>query len=62
MISKTSESGADAPPAIPSSGVVTVRVAHQAVGENGRTFLKGETFETTPARRAALGSLVIPHS
>lgn len=40
-----------------SSGTVTVRVVGQAVGE-GKVYHKGETFETTPDRAAALGSLV----
>ena len=41
-----------------SPSLVTVRVTGQAVGENDAHFTKGETFETTPERAAALGTLV----
>jgi len=58
MISKTAESGAGVPPAIQDPATVTVRVVRQAVGENNRSYAAGETFETTPSRRAALGGLV----
>ena len=54
MISKTTE---DAPQA-PAPGTVTVRVLGQSVNENARVHHKGETFDTTPERRASLGNLV----
>lgn len=40
--------------------LVTVRVLAAALGENGTTYLKGETFETTATRAAALGDSVEP--
>lgn len=57
MISKTSD-GAVTPAVHTVPATITVRVVGQAVGENNRAYLKGETFDTTPERRAALGALV----
>lgn len=37
---------------------VTVRVLSAALGEGDLTFLKGQTFETTADRAAALGDSV----
>jgi len=42
------------------SGTVKVRVVKQPIGEDGKHYAKGETFETTPERAAALGPLVEP--
>lgn len=38
--------------------LVTVTVTGQPVCEDGNHYAKGETFETTPERAAALGDLV----
>lgn len=38
--------------------LVLVKVTGQPVGEDHGTYSKGETFETTPERADALGSLV----
>jgi len=40
------------------STTVTVRVTGQRICEEGVGYAKGETFETTPDRAEALGSLV----
>ena len=40
--------------------LILVRVTGQAVAENDEHYTKGQTFETTPERAAALGSLVEP--
>ena len=37
---------------------VKVRVLCNALGEDSSTYLKGETFDTTPDRAAALGDSV----
>lgn len=37
---------------------VTVQVVGMSVGEDGGTFHKGDTFETSAERAAALGPLV----
>jgi hypothetical protein len=41
-----------------SSPVVTVRVLCNSLGEGGFTYSKGDEFETTEARAAALGDSV----
>ena len=46
-------SAAEAP-----SGLVTVKVKSQPIGETQGTFFKGETFATTLPRAVALGRLV----
>ncbi len=48
----TPEAPADAPK------LVTVAVTGQPVCEDGNHYAKGETFETTAERAAALGDLV----
>ncbi|WP_193214936.1 hypothetical protein [Luteolibacter marinus] len=48
-LSKPDESGAP---------TVTVRVTGQPVGEDGAHYAKGETFQTTAERAAALGAYV----
>lgn len=45
-------------PTASEPSLVTVRVTGQAIAENDAHFTKGATFETTPERAAALGSLV----
>ena len=38
--------------------LITVRVVSDTLFENGERLAKGDTFETTPERAAALGDLV----
>jgi hypothetical protein len=38
--------------------LVTVKVTGQPVCEDGKHYAKGETFQTTPERAAALAGLV----
>jgi hypothetical protein len=38
--------------------LVTVKVTGQPVCEDGKHYAKGETFQTTPERSAALAGLV----
>jgi len=38
--------------------LITVRVVSETLFENGERLAKGDTFETTPERAAALGDLV----
>lgn len=40
------------------AALITVRVVCAALGENGETHHKGDTFETTPERARALGDSV----
>jgi hypothetical protein len=42
----------------PAVAPVTVQVAGQAICEDGVHHLKGATFQTTPDRAEALGTLV----
>jgi hypothetical protein len=40
---------------------VKVRVVKQPVHEDGRTYVKGETFDIDAERAEALGELIVPH-
>lgn len=52
-MAKKTETNPEETPAL-----VTVKVTGQPVCEDGIHYAKGETFETTPERAAALGELV----
>jgi hypothetical protein len=49
-----------AKPAAKAGALVKVRVLIPALAEAGCWFAKGDTFETTPGRAAALGDSVEP--
>ena len=51
-----SDQGDETP--ITKGPAVKVRVAGQAIHENGQHFAKGEELEVSPERRRALGGLV----
>ena len=57
MAKKSPTTGAGAAPAETSS-LVTVRVTGERICENSEGYSKGETFETTAVRAAALAGLV----